>query len=142
MTRRSQVQALETASGRNATIDPFGRALSRTLPLAVFMSIVWFDSCCFLLETCLLTIWVVPCQGFWLKHSSKFLEQFFEFHLFCFPLLMIRENKSFFFSYWCSILGNPIICATGKEPECNGTTSMPMPFTLNNSQSKNLESSS
>ncbi|XP_055809809.1 protein NSP-INTERACTING KINASE 1-like isoform X2 [Solanum dulcamara] len=34
-----------------------------------------------------------------------------------------------------NILGNPVICATGKEPECNGTTtSMPLPFTLNNSQ--------
>ncbi|KAL3367807.1 hypothetical protein AABB24_008929 [Solanum stoloniferum] len=34
-----------------------------------------------------------------------------------------------------NLLGNPIICATGKEPECNGTTtSMPLPFTLNNSQ--------
>ncbi|CAN4121963.1 unnamed protein product [Withania somnifera] len=34
-----------------------------------------------------------------------------------------------------NILGNPIICPTGKEPECNGTTtSMPLPFSLNNSQ--------
>lgn len=34
-----------------------------------------------------------------------------------------------------NILGNPIICATGEEPECNGTTtSMPLPFTFNNSQ--------
>ncbi|XP_059317053.1 protein NSP-INTERACTING KINASE 1-like [Lycium ferocissimum] len=33
-----------------------------------------------------------------------------------------------------NLLGNPIICPTGKEPECNGTTtSMPMPLTLNNS---------
>ncbi|OIT26843.1 PREDICTED: protein NSP-INTERACTING KINASE 2-like [Nicotiana attenuata] len=34
-----------------------------------------------------------------------------------------------------NIMGNPIICATGKELECNGTTSMPLPLiTLNNSQ--------
>ncbi|XP_016499009.1 protein NSP-INTERACTING KINASE 1 [Nicotiana tabacum] len=34
-----------------------------------------------------------------------------------------------------NIMGNPIICATGKEPECNGTTSLPLPLiTLNNSQ--------
>ncbi|XP_009765506.1 protein NSP-INTERACTING KINASE 2-like [Nicotiana tabacum] len=34
-----------------------------------------------------------------------------------------------------NIMGNPIICETGKEPECNGTTSMPLPLiTLNNSQ--------
>ncbi|MCE3215899.1 Protein NSP-INTERACTING KINASE 2 [Datura stramonium] len=39
-----------------------------------------------------------------------------------------------------NLLGNPIICATGKEPECNGTTtSMPLPFTLNNSQKQHHE---
>ncbi|KAK4373284.1 hypothetical protein RND71_008668 [Anisodus tanguticus] len=31
-----------------------------------------------------------------------------------------------------NILGNPMICATGKEPECNGTTPMPLSFSLNN----------
>ncbi|PHT32351.1 Protein NSP-INTERACTING KINASE 1 [Capsicum baccatum] len=31
-----------------------------------------------------------------------------------------------------NILGNPIICATGKEPECNGTAPMPLSFSLNN----------
>ncbi|XP_059308699.1 protein NSP-INTERACTING KINASE 2-like isoform X1 [Lycium ferocissimum] len=33
-----------------------------------------------------------------------------------------------------NILGNPMICATGKEPECNGTTPMPLSFSLNNAQ--------
>ncbi|XP_055801536.1 protein NSP-INTERACTING KINASE 2-like [Solanum dulcamara] len=33
-----------------------------------------------------------------------------------------------------NILGNPMICATGKEPECNGTTPMPLSFSLNNPQ--------
>ncbi|KAJ8564709.1 hypothetical protein K7X08_001169 [Anisodus acutangulus] len=31
-----------------------------------------------------------------------------------------------------NILGNPMICATGKEPECTGTTPMPLSFSLNN----------
>ncbi|CAI9096354.1 OLC1v1032474C1 [Oldenlandia corymbosa var. corymbosa] len=34
-----------------------------------------------------------------------------------------------------NILGNPMICATGKEPECNGTTPMPISMPLNNTQS-------
>ena len=33
-----------------------------------------------------------------------------------------------------SIVGNPIICATGAEPECHGMTLMPMSMNLNNSQ--------
>ncbi|KAL3510923.1 hypothetical protein ACH5RR_030324 [Cinchona calisaya] len=33
-----------------------------------------------------------------------------------------------------NILGNPMICGTGKEPECNGTTPMPLSLSLNNSQ--------
>ncbi|KAL3501598.1 hypothetical protein ACH5RR_036047 [Cinchona calisaya] len=33
-----------------------------------------------------------------------------------------------------NIFGNPMICATGKEPECNGTTPMPLSMSLNNSQ--------
>ncbi|XP_027153975.1 protein NSP-INTERACTING KINASE 1-like [Coffea eugenioides] len=34
-----------------------------------------------------------------------------------------------------NILGNPMICPTGKEPECNGTAPMPLSLPLNNSQS-------
>ncbi|XP_010942232.1 protein NSP-INTERACTING KINASE 1 [Elaeis guineensis] len=33
------------------------------------------------------------------------------------------------------IIGNPLICATGSEQECNGTVPMPMFFNLNSSQS-------
>ncbi|GLT30801.1 hypothetical protein SLA2020_055880 [Shorea laevis] len=33
-----------------------------------------------------------------------------------------------------SIVGNPLICATGSEPECHGSTLMPMSMNLNNSQ--------
>ncbi|KAK6790632.1 hypothetical protein RDI58_009713 [Solanum bulbocastanum] len=33
-----------------------------------------------------------------------------------------------------NILGNPMICATGKESECNGTTPMPLSFSSNNPQ--------
>ncbi|XP_022759962.1 protein NSP-INTERACTING KINASE 1-like [Durio zibethinus] len=33
-----------------------------------------------------------------------------------------------------SIVGNPLICATGSEPECRGMTLMPMSMNLNNSQ--------
>ncbi|XP_059655601.1 protein NSP-INTERACTING KINASE 2-like [Cornus florida] len=32
-----------------------------------------------------------------------------------------------------SILGNPMICATGKEADCNGTAPMPLNFPYNNS---------
>ncbi|KAK4479854.1 hypothetical protein RD792_015397 [Penstemon davidsonii] len=34
-----------------------------------------------------------------------------------------------------NVLGNPMICATGKEPDCNGTAPMPLSFMINNSQS-------
>ncbi|KAK1272417.1 Protein NSP-INTERACTING KINASE 1 [Acorus gramineus] len=34
-----------------------------------------------------------------------------------------------------SIVGNPLICATGSERECYGTAPMPLSFNLNNSQS-------
>ncbi|TMW88002.1 hypothetical protein EJD97_019136 [Solanum chilense] len=33
-----------------------------------------------------------------------------------------------------NVLGNPMICATGKEKECNGTTPMPLSFSSNNPQ--------
>ncbi|KAL2510058.1 Protein NSP-INTERACTING KINASE 2 [Forsythia ovata] len=33
-----------------------------------------------------------------------------------------------------NVLGNPLICATGKEPDCNGTAPMPLSFSSNNSQ--------
>lgn len=33
-----------------------------------------------------------------------------------------------------NIVGNPLICATGSEPECYGMTLMPMSMTLNSSQ--------
>ncbi|KAL3824025.1 hypothetical protein ACJIZ3_020054 [Penstemon smallii] len=33
-----------------------------------------------------------------------------------------------------NVLGNPMICATGKEPDCNGTAPMPLSFMINNSQ--------
>ncbi|XP_073050050.1 protein NSP-INTERACTING KINASE 2-like [Primulina eburnea] len=33
-----------------------------------------------------------------------------------------------------NVLGNPMICATGKEPECNGTVPMSPSFSKNNSQ--------
>ncbi|CAA2976930.1 NSP-INTERACTING KINASE 2-like [Olea europaea subsp. europaea] len=33
-----------------------------------------------------------------------------------------------------NVLGNPLICATGKEPACNGTAPIPLSFALNNSQ--------
>ncbi|KAJ1406465.1 Serine/threonine-protein kinase, active site [Sesbania bispinosa] len=32
------------------------------------------------------------------------------------------------------ILGNPLICATGKEPNCHGMTLMPMSMNLNNTE--------
>ncbi|XP_015074283.1 protein NSP-INTERACTING KINASE 2-like [Solanum pennellii] len=38
-----------------------------------------------------------------------------------------------------NVLGNPMICATGKEKECNGTTPMPLSFSSNNPQ--NVQSS-
>ncbi|CAH8360881.1 unnamed protein product [Eruca vesicaria subsp. sativa] len=34
-------------------------------------------------------------------------------------------------SFKC-IVGNPLICPTGKEPDCNGTTLIPMSMNLNN----------
>ncbi|GAA0183878.1 transmembrane signal receptor [Lithospermum erythrorhizon] len=34
-----------------------------------------------------------------------------------------------------NILGNPTICATGKESDCNGSTPMPLSFALNYTQS-------
>lgn len=33
-----------------------------------------------------------------------------------------------------NVLGNPMICATGKEPDCNGTAPMPISFSQINSQ--------
>ncbi|GMY24493.1 protein NSP-INTERACTING KINASE 1-like [Fagus crenata] len=33
-----------------------------------------------------------------------------------------------------NIVGNPLICPTGSEPDCNGTTLMPMSMNLNNSE--------
>ncbi|XWS75398.1 hypothetical protein CRYUN_Cryun01aG0083300 [Craigia yunnanensis] len=33
-----------------------------------------------------------------------------------------------------SVVGNPLICATGSEPECHGMTLMPMSMNLNSSQ--------
>ncbi|KAL0446957.1 UNVERIFIED_CONTAM: protein NSP-INTERACTING kinase [Sesamum latifolium] len=33
-----------------------------------------------------------------------------------------------------NVLGNPMICATGKEPDCNGTAPLPLSFSLNNAQ--------
>ncbi|KZV18629.1 protein NSP-INTERACTING KINASE 1 [Dorcoceras hygrometricum] len=33
-----------------------------------------------------------------------------------------------------NVLGNPMICTTGKEPVCNGTTPMSPSFSINNSQ--------
>ncbi|KAG6719377.1 hypothetical protein I3843_03G007100 [Carya illinoinensis] len=33
-----------------------------------------------------------------------------------------------------NIVGNPLICPTGSEPDCNGTTLMPMSMNLNSSQ--------
>ncbi|KAK3015410.1 hypothetical protein RJ639_007482 [Escallonia herrerae] len=38
-----------------------------------------------------------------------------------------------------NVLGNPMICATGTEQDCNGTTPMPLSLPLNNAQSKDLE---
>lgn len=35
-----------------------------------------------------------------------------------------------------NIVGNPLICATGSEAECNGTTLMPMSMNLNSSQTE------
>ncbi|EOY01502.1 LRR receptor-like serine/threonine-protein kinase [Theobroma cacao] len=36
---------------------------------------------------------------------------------------------------WHSIVGNPLICATGNEQDCSRTRPMPISFPLNNSQS-------
>ncbi|CAI9761829.1 unnamed protein product [Fraxinus pennsylvanica] len=33
-----------------------------------------------------------------------------------------------------NVLGNPLICPTGKEPACHGTAPIPLSFTLNDSQ--------
>ncbi|KAG8366514.1 hypothetical protein BUALT_Bualt17G0087900 [Buddleja alternifolia] len=33
-----------------------------------------------------------------------------------------------------NVLGNSMICATGKEPDCNGTALMPLSFSINNSE--------
>lgn len=38
----------------------------------------------------------------------------------------------------CSIVGNPLICATGSEPDCYGTQLMPMSMNLNSSQSMEI----
>ncbi|CAN1826545.1 Protein NSP-INTERACTING KINASE 1 [Linum perenne] len=38
-----------------------------------------------------------------------------------------------------SIVGNPLICPTGSEPECFGTTLMPMSMNLNGTESKHEE---
>ncbi|KAL7091123.1 hypothetical protein ACP275_12G085800 [Erythranthe tilingii] len=36
-----------------------------------------------------------------------------------------------------NVLGNPMIsCATGKEPQCNGTSTLPLSFSQNNSQNQ------
>ncbi|KAK7244111.1 hypothetical protein RIF29_38929 [Crotalaria pallida] len=32
------------------------------------------------------------------------------------------------------IVGNPLVCATGKEPNCHGITLMPMSMNLNNTE--------
>ncbi|KAL7196700.1 hypothetical protein ACSBR1_036664 [Camellia fascicularis] len=34
-----------------------------------------------------------------------------------------------------NLMGNPMICATGTEKDCNGTTAMPLSYPLNNAQS-------
>ncbi|CAN1244406.1 Protein NSP-INTERACTING KINASE 1 [Linum perenne] len=39
-----------------------------------------------------------------------------------------------------SIVGNPLICPTGSEPECFGTTLMPMSMNLNGTESKRPKS--
>lgn len=44
-----------------------------------------------------------------------------------------------YLSCHCSIVGNPLICATGSEQECYGTTLMPMSMTLNSSQSTDFK---
>ncbi|PSS13508.1 Protein NSP-INTERACTING KINASE 1 like [Actinidia chinensis var. chinensis] len=33
-----------------------------------------------------------------------------------------------------NLLGNPVICATGTEKDCNGTTAMPLSYSFNNAQ--------
>ncbi|XAR65351.1 Non-specific serine/threonine protein kinase [Bertholletia excelsa] len=33
-----------------------------------------------------------------------------------------------------NLLGNPMICATGAEPQCNGTTAMPLSYAFGNTQ--------
>ncbi|CAL5419054.1 unnamed protein product [Camellia sinensis] len=33
-----------------------------------------------------------------------------------------------------NLMGNPMICATGTEKDCNGTTAMPLSYPLNNAQ--------
>ena len=38
--------------------------------------------------------------------------------------------------YCFSIVGNPLVCATGKEPNCHGMTLMPMSMNLNNTEGK------
>ncbi|KAK3031789.1 hypothetical protein RJ639_036941, partial [Escallonia herrerae] len=38
------------------------------------------------------------------------------------------------FLFLNSVLGNPLICATGTEQDCNGTTPMPLSLPLNNAQ--------
>jgi hypothetical protein len=35
-----------------------------------------------------------------------------------------------------SIVGNPLICPTGTEPDCNGTTLIPMSMNLNQTGGK------
>ncbi|EYU28925.1 hypothetical protein ABFS82_12G084500 [Erythranthe guttata] len=35
-----------------------------------------------------------------------------------------------------NVVGNPMICATGKEPQCNGTSPLPLSFSQNNSQNQ------
>ncbi|CAL5350011.1 unnamed protein product [Camellia sinensis] len=36
------------------------------------------------------------------------------------------------------LMGNPMICATGTEKDCNGTTAMPLSYPLNNAQIKKI----
>jgi len=85
--------------------------------------------------TCHSITWVALYPDFLPKHSGKYLSSS---SLFLWIVNWKANFKCIFccISYSCSISGNPLICPTGSEPECYGTTLMPISMNLNNTPSK------
>jgi hypothetical protein len=59
-------------------------------------------------------------------------------HVFFWELCTMWKIVTIIFCYF-SIVGNPLVCATGNEPNCHGMTLMPISMNLNNTQGKIFE---